>query len=309
MKVAVMAAGGVGGYFGARLADAGHEVAFIARGAHLDAIRTRGLRVESPLGDIQLPPGLAAHDDPAAIGPVDAVIFAVKLGDMEAAARACRPLLDPETAVVPFLNGVDAPEMLTATLGPAHACGGVAYISAHIAEPGCIRHVGNFARLIFGERDGTLSDRMEALRTALADSHVDATVSAEIEVVVWEKFTVLVALSGTTGAARSAIGPLRETDIGRDVFRTAMAEVIAVGRARGIPLPDDLMARQLKFFNDMPDTMKASMLVDLEAGKALEAPWLSGAVTRLGREAGVPTPVNDALYLAVLPYVLGTPRQ
>jgi 2-dehydropantoate 2-reductase len=299
-----MAAGGVGGYFGARLADAGHDVTFIARGAHLEAIRTNGLRIESPLGNVQLSPGLAT-DDAAAIGPVDVVVFAVKLGDMERAAEACRPLLGPDTVVVPFLNGVDAPAMLTKTLGPAHAAGGVAYISAHIAEPGLIRHIGDFARLIFGELDGRSSERLTTFRKALADSGVDATVSTEIEVVLWEKFSVLVALSGTTGAARSAIGPLRETEIGRAVFAAAMAEVIAVGRARGIALSDDLMDRQLNFFNNMPDTMKASMLVDLEAEKPLEAPWLSGAVARLGREAGVKTPVNDALFLAVLPYVQG----
>jgi 2-dehydropantoate 2-reductase len=304
MKIAVMAAGGVGGYFGARLAAAGHDVTFIARGRHLDAIRTQGLRVESPLGSIHLPPGLATSDA-ASVGSVDAVIFAVKLGDMKKAAEACRPLVGPETAVVPFLNGVDAPGMLTETLGAYHACGGVAYISAHIDQSGVIRHIGNFARLIFGEMDGRLSSRLEKLKNALSESGVEATVSDRIEVVLWEKFTVLVALSGTTGAARSPIGPLRTTEIGRDVFIAAMREVIAVGRARGIALGDDLIEKQLKFFNDMPETMKASMLVDLEAGKPLEAPWLSGAVARLGREAGVPTPVNDALYLAVLPYVQG----
>ena len=304
MKIAVMAAGGVGGYFGARLAAAGHDVTFIARGRHLDAIRKDGLQVLSPLGNVHLPPGHATSDA-ATIGTVDAVIFAVKLGDMKKAAEACRPLLGPETVVVPFLNGVDAPAMLTETLGAYHAAGGSAYISAHIDRPGVIRHVGNFARLIFGELDGRQSGRMETLHAALVDSGVDATVSPQIEVVLWEKFTVLVALSGTTGAARSAIGPLRATEIGREVFIAAMKEVIAVGRARGILLADDLIAKQLKFFNEMPDTMKASMLVDLEAGKPLEAPWLSGAVARLGRESGVPTPVNDALYLAVLPYVDG----
>ncbi|MEK9753732.1 MAG: ketopantoate reductase family protein [Rhodospirillaceae bacterium] len=304
MKIAVMAAGGVGGYFGARLAAAGHDVTFIARGEHLDAIHRTGLRIKSPLGNVHLRPGHATSD-PASIGPVDAVIFAVKLGDMKKAAEACRLLLGPDTAVVPFLNGVDAPGVLADTLGAYHACGGVAYISAHIDEPGVIRHVGNFARLIFGEMDGRHSGRLEGLRKALADSGVEAAVSTQIEVVLWEKFTVLVALSGTTGAARSAIGPLRASEIGRDVFSAAMAEVMAVGRAMGIPLGDDLMARQLKFFNEMPETMKASMLVDLEAGKPLEAPWLSGSVARLGREAGVPTPVNDALYLAVLPYIDG----
>jgi 2-dehydropantoate 2-reductase len=307
MKIAVMAAGGVGGYFGARLAEAGIDVTFIARGAHLAAIRENGLKIVSPLGDVQLPPGHAT-DDAADIGPVDIVMLAVKLSDLETAAEACKPLLGPETAVVPFLNGVAAPDVLTRILGPKHACGGAAYISAHIEAPGCIKHIGEFARLVFGELDGTLSDRLKAFEAVLSDSGVLAEISDDIEVELWEKFTVLVALSGTTGAARSPVGPIRASAIGHDVFINAMREVIAVGRARGIALADDLLDRRIKFFNDMPDAMKASMLVDLEAGKPLEAPWLSGAVARMGREAGVPTPVNDALFMAVEPYVSGTPK-
>jgi len=308
MKIAVMAAGGVGGYFGARLAEAGRDVTFIARGAHLAAILENGLRVESPLGDVQLPPGQAT-DDPASVGPVDIVMLAVKLSDLETAAEACKPLLGPETAVVPFLNGVAAPEVLTRILGPEHACGGAAYISAHIEAPGCIRHIGKFARLVFGELDGTLSDRLRAFEGVLADSGILAEISDSIEVELWEKFTVLVALSGTTGAARSPVGQIRASAVGRDVFIEAMREVIAVGRARGIALADDLLDRRIKFFNDMPDNMKASMLVDLEAGKPLEAPWLSGAIAAMGRESGVPTPVNDALFLAVEPFVSGAPKE
>jgi 2-dehydropantoate 2-reductase len=304
MKIAIMATGGVGGYFGARLAAAGHDVSFIARGAHLDAIRLDGLHVSSACGDIHLP-SAAASAEAAEIGAVDIVIFAVKLGDMETAAHACRPLLGEETAVVPFLNGVDAPATLARVLGPAHACGGVAYISAQIDAPGRIRHIGEFARLVFGEMDGSVSPRLQALQQACTDSGIEAILSTEIEIALWEKFTVLVALSGTTTAARSPIGVIRDEAIGRDVFEAAMREVIAVGKATGIALADDLIDRQFNFFKGLPNEMKASMLVDLEAGKPLEAPWLSGAVARMGREVGVPTPVNDTLFAVVQPYIQG----
>jgi len=307
MKIAVMGTGGVGGYFGARLADAGNEVSFIARGAHLDAIRSGGLHVASPLGDVHLPSPTATAD-PAEIGPVDVVMFATKLGDMEAAGESIRPLLDAGTAVIPFLNGVDAPEVLARVLGDGHACGGVAYISAFIEAPGHIRHVGDFARLLFGERAGGSSERLEAFRAAAADSGIDATLHTDITKALWEKFTVLVAMSGTTAASRTSLGPIREHPISRAVFEAAMQEVWTVGRARGIPLSDDLVARQMKFLNGLPAEMKASMLVDLEAGKPLEAPWLSGAVARMGREEGIPTPVNDALFTAVLPFVDGAPH-
>lgn len=305
MKIAVMAAGGVGGYFGANLAKAGHEISFIARGRHLDTICKDGLKVESPNGNIHLQ-STVATDNPADIGPVDVVIFAVKLADMEPAAEACRPLLRDGTAVIPFLNGVDAPETLVRVLGPEYACGGVAYISALISAPGCIRQVGEFARLVFGEIDGRRSERLQAFETACADSGINHLYSDDIDVALWEKFSVLVPMSGITAGARCPIGPIRAEPLGRKVFKAAMAEVIAVGKAKGIALPDDLMERQLHFFNGLPDEMKASMLVDLEAGKALEAPWLSGAVTRMGREAGVATPVNDTLYAILQPHATGT---
>ena len=306
MKIAVMAPGGVGGYFGGRLADAGHDVTFIARGANLEAIRQSGLRVTSPLGDIHLT-APSVTDDAAEIGPVDIVLFAVKLNAMEAAAEACRPLIGPETAVVPFLNGVDAPAILAEVLGADHACGGVTYISAHIEGPGHIGHIGDFAKLVFGEMDGSMSDRLDALQRACADSGIDATLTPEIEVALWEKFSLLVPMSGMTAAARSPLGVIRSDPMGRHVFEACMRETVAVGIAKGIPLADDLVDRQMSLFNGLPDEMKASMLVDLEAERPLEAPWLSGAVARMGRELGVPTPVNDTLFAAMQPFVMGRP--
>ena len=308
MKIAVMAAGGVGGYFGARLAKANHEVSFIARGAHLNAIRDKGLKVESLCGDIDLP-NAKATNQPSDIGPVDVVIFAVKLGDMEEAAKACSPLLGENTAVIPFLNGVDAPTTLTKLLGPKHACGGVTYIFSSISRPGCIHHVGKFARLVFGELDGRPSKRLKAFEAACSRSGIESLLSEDIMGAIWEKFSVLVPLSGITASARSPIGPLRAEPLGYDIFTAAMTEAISVGKAKGIALPDDLQGRHIKFFNDLSDEMKTSMLIDLEAGRALEAPWLSGAVSRMGREVGIATPVNDTLFAVLQPHVMGAPEK
>ncbi len=304
MKITIMGTGGVGGYFGARLANAGGDVSFIARGAHLDAIRTSGLKVESVLGDIHLA-NPTATDTASDIGPVDIVMFATKLGDMEAAAEACRPMIGAETAVIPFLNGVDAPGVISRVLGDEHACGGVAYISAHIERPGCIRHVGDFARLVFGEHDGSKTDRLREFHSLCADSGIDATLSTDIEGALWEKFALLVAMSGTTAATRGPLGPIRENPISRDVFEAAMRETVAVGRAKGIQVAEDLVDKQMSFLNTLPAEMRASMLVDLEAGKPLEAPWFSGAVSRMGREFGVSTPVNDTLFAAMQPFLNG----
>ena len=308
MKIAVMATGGVGGYFGGRLAEANHEVSFIARGAHLDAIRDKGLKVESLYGDVHLPDAKATNH-PSDIGPVDVVIFAVKLGDMEEAAKACSPLLGDNTAVIPFLNGVDAPATLTRLLGPKYACGGVTYIFSSISRPGCIRHVGKFARLVFGELDGRPSKRLKAFETACSESGIETSLSDDIMGAVWEKFSVLVPLSGITAGARSPVGPIRAEPLGYEIFTAAMMEAISVGKAKGIALPDDLQGRHIQFFNDLSDEMKTSMLVDLEAGKALEAPWLSGAVSRMGREVGIATPVNDTLFAVLQPHVMGAPQK
>jgi len=197
MRIAVMGAGALGAYFGGRLAETGDEVAFIARGAHLDAIRTRGLRVVSPLGDMTLEDCFAT-DEPADIGPVDIVVFTVKLGDMESAAEACRPLVGAGTVVVPFLNGVEAPDVLARILGPVHAAGGAAYISARIAEPGVVEHIGEFVRIEFGSTDATAQERLAPFLDRCHAAKIEATRVDDIEKTLWEKFTVLLALSTLT---------------------------------------------------------------------------------------------------------------
>ncbi|MEU1601126.1 2-dehydropantoate 2-reductase [Streptomyces sp. NPDC005708] len=295
MRIAVMGTGGVGGYFGAKLALAGNEVAFVARGKHLEAIRANGLRVESPLGDMHLPKAAQATDDPTEIGPVDLVLFSVKLWDTETAAEAIKPLLGEHTAVVSFQNGVMKDDVLRQVLGPDHVIGGVCYIAATIAEPGLIRHSGSLQKLVFGEYDGSLSDRVRQFRDACVASGIDVEVSDRIEQTIWEKFVFLVGLSGTTSTARVPIGPLRTHPRSRAFLHDVMDEVVQVARAQGVPLSADYADTQLAFVDQVSAGMTSSMHNDLERGSRLELDWLSGDVAERGAKLGVPTPCNRAI--------------
>ncbi|MFF3468969.1 ketopantoate reductase family protein [Streptomyces sp. NPDC002619] len=295
MRIAVMGTGGVGGYFGAKLALAGNEVAFVARGKHLEAIRANGLRVESPLGDMHLPKAAQATDDPTEIGPVDLVLFSVKLWDTETAAEAIKPLLGEHTAVVSFQNGVMKDDVLRQVLGPDHVVGGVCYIAATIAEPGLIRHSGSLQKLVFGEYDGSLSDRVRQFRDACVVSGIDVEVSDRIEQTIWEKFVFLVGLSGTTSTARVPVGPLRTHPRSRAFLHDVMDEVVQVARAQGVPLSADYADTQLAFIDQVPAGMTSSMHNDLERGSRLELDWLSGDVAERGAKLGVPTPCNRAI--------------
>ncbi len=305
MKIAIMGSGGVGGYFGARLAEAGDDVAFIARGAHLEAIRRDGLRVLSPLGDVHIRPA-AATDDPAEIGPVDVVLFAVKLWDTEAAAAAVRPLLGPATgaptAVISLQNGVEAEDILARVLGAAHVAGGVAHVSAAIEAPGVIRHHNPLARLTFGELDGRPSPRTGALLEACRRAGIDAGLSDDIRRDIWEKFVFLVAFSGVTTLARLAVGPILGDPDGRAFFRALMAETVDVGRAAGVGLEAGAVDRLMAFAGGLDPAMKSSMLMDLERGSRLELDWLSGAVVRMGGRLGVAVPANAVVYAALKPH-------
>lgn len=295
MRIAVMGAGGVGGYFGARLALAGSDVTFIARGSHLAAIRQNGLRVESPLGDMHLEkPNVT--EDPASIGPVDLVMFGVKLWDTKAVAQAIKPLVGPETAVVSFQNGVRKDDILREVLGEKNLMGGVGYIATSIAEPGMIRHVGKMQRLVFGEYDGNVSRRAEAFLKACRDAGIDSEISPDIRRAIWEKFVFLVGLSGTTTSSRKTIGPIRSHPQTRAFLHDAMREAVAVGRAQGVELPEDFADNRLTFCDGLPAEMTSSMHHDLEKGNRLEVEWLSGDVVRRGRECGIPTPVNRSIY-------------
>ncbi|MFC4949106.1 ketopantoate reductase family protein [Pseudonocardia sp. GCM10023141] len=294
MRIAVMGAGGVGGYFGGRLAAGGHDVAFVARGAQLQALRAGGLRIESPLGDLHLPQ-VTVTDDPAELEPVDLVLFGVKLWDTETAAEQLRPLLREGTAVVSFQNGVASDEVLGRVLGPEHVVGGICYIAATIAEPGLIRHSGSLQKLVFGEYDGTPSARVTAFRDACRESGIDVEISHRIEQAIWEKFVFLVGLSGTTSMTRTPIGPIREHPRSRAFLHDLMDEVVAVARAQGVDLPKEYADDRLAFVDGVPETMTSSMHHDLERGSRLEVQWLSGDVVERGTAVGVATPANRAV--------------
>lgn len=304
MRIAIMGSGGVGGYFGARLAAAGADVSFVARGAHLAAMCADGLRIRSAAGDLRLQPVLAT-DDTSTIGPVDFVLFAVKLWDTESAAAACRPLLGAQTAVIPFQNGVDAVSVLRRHLGAAAVMGGVAHIAGTIAEPGVIAHTGTLARLTFGEADGTRSPRAEALLAACQRAGFEARISDDIQGEIWRKFVFLVGISGLTAVTRKSAGELRaDADI-RLVLRRAMEETRLVANAKSVAIPADYVEQTLQFIDGLAPAMKSSMLNDLENGRRLEAPWLCGAVVRMAAECGIDAPVNATIYAALKPYVGG----
>jgi 2-dehydropantoate 2-reductase len=296
-----MAAGGVGGYFGAKLAKAGHEVGFIARGRHLAAMREHGLTVRSASGEIRLD-APTVSDDPASLGAVDIVLFAVKLWDTESAAEAIRPLLAGGGRVIPFQNGVESIERIGAVVGAPQVMGGVAYIAATIAEPGVIAHTGQMARLRFG---AVLSEQEGAARRfleACTGAGIDAEQVADVRRALWEKFVFLAAMSGVTGATRQPIGVIRTDPDLRAALEAAMREAVTVARARGIALDDTFVEKQLGFADGLPAEMKSSMLNDLLGGNRLEAPWLSGAVARMAKEAGLDAPVSATLYAAVKPF-------
>lgn len=298
MKIAIIGSGGVGGYFGARLAQADNEVHFVARGAHLDAMKKNGLKVLSALGDLHLSK-VECTDDTASIGPVDIAMIAVKLWSTEDAARAAKPLIGKNTAVVSFQNGVIAVDTLVSVLGREHVMGGVANIAALIEEPGVIRHNGNMANLFFAELDGKSSARAKSLLDACLKAKIQAEIPDDIHTAIWEKFVRLVTMSAMTTLTRVPVGPIREDPDTRAMMLQVMEEVIAIGRKHGAKFPQDITTDQFKKIDGYPPTMVASMCGDLRRGNRLELPWLSGTVARLGKELGIPTPANQFVYAAL----------
>lgn len=308
MKIAVIGSGGVGGYFGARLAAAGNDVTFVARSAHLEAMRSHGLKVYSALGDMHLK-AVKCTDDTATIGPVDIVMIAVKLWSTEEAALAAKPLLGPETGVISFQNGVIAEDILLRVVGKAHTMGGVANIAALIEEPGVIRHNGNMASLLFAELDGKRSRRAEAFYDACLKAEIKATLVDDIKVTIWEKYVRLVTMSAMTSLTRMPVGPIREDPDTRALLQQVMTEVIAVAHANGIRFDKDMISKQMATVDGYPPTMVASMCGDLRRGNRLELPWLSGTVARMGKELGVPTPANQFVFAALKLYANGRPTE
>ena len=305
MRLAILGSGAVGGYYGARLARAGHEVTFIARGAHLAAIRSHGLSVRSPLGDF-VARG-AAEDDTQRIGPVDAVFVAVKAYDNPTALPLLAPMLGPHTIVLTLQNGVDSAAEVSAIAGEARTLGGTTYIATAIESPGVIVQTGTHRRIVFGEVFGTpgLTDRVERLRTAMAGADIQADAVADGRVPIWEKFIFLAALAGFTGAARLPIGPVWEDPFTRSQFLDACREIERVARAEGVPVAADVVDRIPAYVAGIPGTMRSSLLIDLSQGRRIEVDALQGSVVRRGERAGVPTPIMAALYAVLKPHAAG----
>jgi len=301
MRFAVVGTGGVGAYFGGRLAQAGESVAFVARGAHLTAMREHGLRVDSVAGDFVIAP-VEASDDPARIGPVDVVLVGVKAWQVRETARTLGPLLGPRTFVVPLQNGVEAAGQLTEVLGPERVIGGLCKIVSAIVAPGHVRHSGVPPRVEFGERDGSRSDRVEALRQAFERAQgVSAVVPDDVEAAIWEKFLFIAPVSGVGAVTRQPVGAMREIPQTRALIERAMFEVAALARAKGVNLSDAAVARNMRYVDGLPPDATASMQRDIMEGRPSELEQQNGAIARLGDEAGVPVPVNAFLYAALLP--------
>jgi 2-dehydropantoate 2-reductase len=307
MKIVVMGSGGVGGYFGARLAAAGHDVTFVARGAHLEAMRNKGLRLDSEIGNLRLDP-VQVVASAAECASADAVIFAVKMRDTETAAESLRPLTANGAAVFTFQNGVESAERVGRIVGAANVVPGVARIGSHISQPGVIKQIGTFARLEFAEADGKPSDRTTAFYKACTAAGLDAVMPKNIEREIWMKFAMLAPLAGLTALTRGPIGPVRNNPQSRALLQAAVEETVAVGAAlnTGLSPPDADVV--MKLIDSFPKQMMASMAHDLLAGKPIEVDGLSGAVARLGGRCGVPAPTHTFITQALAPFANGKPQ-
>ena len=302
MRIAVIGSGGIGGPYGASLAKAGADVTFVARGAHLAAIRENGLRIEGDRGETHLRP-VRATDNIAGIGTVDIVLCCVKLWDLESVAEQIRAIVGPQTAVIPLQNGIDAAERLTAILGSEAVMGGVAFVTGTIIAPGVIRQTGAYQRMTFGELDGRLSDRGKRLRDLCEAAGFEGVLSPDIMVPVWEKFVMLVPLSGVNALTRLPLGKWRDDPDLLALYEAALRETVSVGLAEGIRLPPDSVEKTFAQMRSMPPHHTTSMGNDLIRGNRLELPWFAGKVAELGRRHGIKTPVNGFIYAALKPYI------
>ncbi|HEX9688417.1 MAG TPA: 2-dehydropantoate 2-reductase [Thermoanaerobaculia bacterium] len=303
MRIAVLGTGGAGGYFGAQLALAGEEVIFIARGAHLEAIRSGGLRIDSPGGEVVVRPALAT-DDPARAGVADVVLVGVKAWQVPEAAHAIVPLVGSETFVVPLQNGVEAPSQLVAVLDSDHVLGGLCGTLSWVAGPGRIRTIGKVHFVKFGEMDNRRSERAERLRDAFERAGVDVEIPSDIHRALWEKFLFVVSLGGVGAVTRAPVGVLREMPETRRMLERCMVEILAVGRARHITLSDSAIADKMAFVDSLDPSGTTSLQRDIMEGKPSELEAWNGAVVRLAREVDVPTPVHELIYHSLLPQEL-----
>jgi 2-dehydropantoate 2-reductase len=306
MRIAVIGAGGIGAIYGASLAKAGADVIFVARGAHLAAMREHGLKIEGDRGEMHVSPAHAT-DDPSSIGPIDVVLFCVKLWDVESAGAAIRPIVGPKTAVIPLQNGVDAHERLIPVLGREAVMGGTAFVTGSIVAPGVVRQTGAYQRMTFGELDGTISPRGKCLAELCAAAGFEGILSPDVLVPLWDKFTMLVPLANVNALTRAPLGKYRADPDSWSLVEGSVHETVAVGRAEGVNLAPDAADKAIALIRSMPDHHMTSMGNDLLRGNRLELPWFAGKVVELGRKHGVATPVNSLVYAALKLYANGSP--
>lgn len=307
LKFAIIGAGGVGAGYGARLWKAGYEVTFIARGAHLAAIKENGLKLLSDqLGDVLVKPAVATSNF-SDVAPVDYVLLCVKLWDTEETARAMKPMIGENTAVMSLQNGIERDNILSNVLGEKHIIGGISYIGATITEPGIIQQRGNVQKIVYGEYNGEKTERVKLFQEACSKAGIEAVISEDIEKSLWIKFTYLVGMSASCAVTRQTIGPVRSNPRTREIMIDVMKEAIAVGKANGVKLEDDLIDQHIAYLDGLAPDVTASMQHDLAQGNRLELPWLSGAVVDLGKKLGVETPVNRVIRDVLSPFEMGTP--
>jgi 2-dehydropantoate 2-reductase len=308
MRIAILGSGAVGGFYGALLARQGHDVAFVARGAHLAAIRANGLRVRGAVGDFAARGRAESHT--SRIGEVDLVIVAVKTYDNDTALPMLDPLMGPRTAVLTLQNGVDSVEEVAAAVGRERVLGGSTYVATAIAEPGLIEQTGTHRRVVFGEvvaGQTAPSARVNAIAQIMREADIHAEAVADARPSLWEKFVYLAPFAGFTGAARLPIGPLRELPGFFDLALRACGEVASVARAEGIPLPEDLQQRLRVYIDALPATTRSSLLIDLQSGKRIEVESLQGSVVRRAAAAGVDVPIMQTLYAVLKPWASPRP--
>ena len=307
MRIAILGSGAVGGYYGAKLARAGHDVTFIARGAHLAAMRARGLQVKSSeLGDFTVK--VAAEQDTSKVGPVELALVAVKTYDNATALPLLIPMLGPETVVLTVQNGVDSPAEVAAVAGQSRTLGGTTYIATALEAPGLIVQTGTHRRIVFGEAFGSLprvSDRVTRIHETFAGADIQSFPVGDGRVPIWEKFVFLASLAGFTGAARLPIGPVWSDPFTREQFLAASREIEALARAEGVPVAPDVVDRMIPYIDAIPGSMRSSLLIDLQQGKRIEVEALQGAIVRRAQRLGIPTPIIATLYAVLKLHAAG----
>ena len=308
MRIVVFGTGGVGGYFGGRVAQSGEDVTFIARGEHLRAIQTSGLRVDSPFGDFLIHPAKAT-DDVTEAGQADLVIVAVKAWQVPEVARAMKPVVGPATTILPLENGVEAPDQLAAELGSERVIGGLCKIVSYIVEPGHIRHAGFEPSVTFGELNNRRTKRVERIQETFTKAGISSTVATDIKVALWTKFLFIISFSGIGALRGKPAGEIRTNPESRALLLKAMDEVYAVGRARGVDLPEDSVEKAMATVDSLPDDGTSSMQRDIASGRPSELESQNGAIVRMAREVGVEAPTHELIYNTLLPLEMAARRR